>query len=389
MAWRPRLSHVVIGAGLGVILLGGGVLLAPYLDAARWQSSPEAARAQRNADVSAPVWIEPTATGVAAAAVAVQPTSSPPVASTPVPAPTPVPQLGAPIALLADIAAAPTPTPSTSDLRLSSSAFVFDDPPQPGAHAHLDLTIHNPTDDPADSVSLTLPTAWLAGYRLESTIPSLVDGVQSSSELRLSFAGPPPNTDLDVSLAFVTTDEVVDAPSTVVYDALGREVGRAQPRTQAPPAQPGPIYSIDIPRLKLHAGVVPVEWEPPLFVVGQLRTSAWVTRGNSVLVGHVRGAAGYNVFINLDQLKLGDEIVASSRGEAYTFRVTQTEVLAEDDTSPTEPTSGSRLTLMTCAGDWNPLTQDYTNRLWVVAEPDDNQADGQATAAANASTPNR
>ena len=62
----------------------------------------------------------------------------------------------------------------------------------------------------------------------------------------------------------------------------------------------GPILSIDIPNLHLHPGVVPVDWEPPLFVVGQLRASAYVTHENSVLVGHLRGPVGY-VFDYLDQ----------------------------------------------------------------------------------------
>ena len=172
-------------------------------------------------------------------------------------------------------------------------------------------------------------------------------------------------------MGFVTTDEVIDSPNLSVVDANGRQIGKAHPATQAPPPQPGPIYSIDIPRLQLHTGVVPVDWEPPLFVVGQLRTSANVTLGNSVLVGHVRGAAGYNVFDHLDQLKVGDQVNASSRGATYNFVVTETQELPEADTSPTEATSTPRLTLMTCAGQWNPVAQDYSDRLWVIAQPPD------------------
>jgi LPXTG-site transpeptidase (sortase) family protein len=174
----------------------------------------------------------------------------------------------------------------------------------------------------------------------------------------------------------VAVDEVIDAPTLTVFDADDRMVGRAHPPTEAPPARPGPIYSIDIPRLKLHAGVVPVEWEPPLFVVGQVRSSAFVSLGNSVLVGHLRGAAGYNVFDHLDQLNAGDRVIANSRGQPYTFVVSQTQVLPEDDASPTVPTSSPRLTLMTCAGDWDPITRDYPERLWVIAEPEYGQLPG-------------
>src|SRR6185503_4077035 len=151
------------------------------------------------------------------------------------------------------------------------------------------------------------------------------------------------------------TDEVIDAPVLRVLDGEGREVGQAQPPTEAPHASPGPVYSLDLPTLRLHTGVVQVDWEPPLFVVGQVRSSAHVTDGNSVLVGHVRGAAGYNVFDHLDKLALGDPVVANSRGETYDFVVTDIQVLPKEDTTPTRPTDAPRLTLMTCAGEFNPL----------------------------------
>ena len=75
-----------------------------------------------------------------------------------------------------------------------------------------------------------------------------------------------------------------------------------------------------------------------MMVDGPLPTTP---EGNSVLVGHVRGAAGYNVFDRLDQLAVGDHVVATSRGETYDFVVDRTEVLPEGDTSPTEPTAGA------------------------------------------------
>jgi sortase (surface protein transpeptidase) len=387
--WRPKPSQVAVAIGFGVLLLGAVIELAPWYQAALWQASPEAARAERNAAAPTVVPIVPTnRTAVAPiaqtapTAVRLRPTDAAPTpapgAAAQQPGATIAPVLGTPIALDAQIAPPPTPTPSTSDLHVTSSAFAFDDPPQPGAHAHLDLAVSNPTDDVADQVVLAIPTTWLSGYHLENVSPSPVDGQQSNGTLRLTFDGPAPSQELNVKLDFVTTDEVIDSPTVTVTDGDGRSVGRAHPATQAPPASPGPIYSIDIPSLKLHAGVVPVDWEPPLFVVGQVRTSAWLTRGNSVLVGHVRGAAGYNIFIHLDQLEPGDEIIANSRGTPYNFVVTDKQQLPEDDLSPTEPTRAPRLTLMTCAGDWNPLTQDYSDRLWVIAQPS-NQKQDQAT----------
>jgi sortase (surface protein transpeptidase) len=68
-------------------------------------------------------------------------------------------------------------------------------------------------------------------------------------------------------------------------------------------------------------------------------------------------------------LTVGDQIIASSRGQKYQFVVSRTQVLPQEDTSPTESAGAPRLTLMTCAGDWDPLTRDYPERLWVIAEP--------------------
>jgi hypothetical protein len=378
------------------LVLGAFVVLEPWYEGVQWRGSPDAARAQRNADVPQPIWLTPAPTdlAVAPAAAGSTPTIRRTVptlvqpAATRQPAPTTVPVAGQPtIAPVPQVEAA-TPTPTTSDLQLVGAEFQFLDPPEPGARARLTVSVHNPTDQPSQQIGLALPLNWLNGYRLEAADPMPLDGtLQGSSAegaLHLTFGGPDANADVDLTVDMVTTDEVIDAPLLKMVDANGRAVGQTQPPTEAPQPRPGPVYSIDIPRLTLHAGVLPVDWEPPLFVVGQIRTSAFVTEGNSVLVGHVRGDAGYNVFDHLDQLALGDTIVASSRGQTYDFVVSQKQILPEDDISPTVPSSTARLTLMTCAGTWNPLTRDYSDRLWVVAEPPEAAA---ATIAAAQMTP--
>jgi LPXTG-site transpeptidase (sortase) family protein len=153
--------------------------------------------------------------------------------------------------------------------------------------------------------------------------------------------------------------------------------------TYAPIPRPGPVMAIDIPRLKLHSSVVQTTWEPPPFNVGQLKNTANITLGNTVLIGHLTGAAG-NVFAHLDELEPGDEITAMSRGLPYTFVVSGTFQTSNIDRVPMQPADDSRLTLMTCAGIWNPLTHDYSERLWVVAEPPDQAAVTIASAQATA-----
>src|SRR5262249_3598296 len=161
----------------------------PWYAAMRWQGTPEAARAERNADAPTPIWLTPSPLATAAAtasplptlvpAVALPPAPPPPPPATgPPPAPPPAllapPPLSAPIALDARIAAAPTATPSISDLKLTDSAFTFDDPPEPGAHVRLTLTVHNPTEQDSGPISVALPTTWLPGYNLQTTSPALV-----------------------------------------------------------------------------------------------------------------------------------------------------------------------------------------------------------------------
>jgi sortase A len=198
---------------------------------------------------------------------------------------------------------------------------------------------------------------------------------------RLSFDELGPDETQDISVDLVAADEVLDPPDVRLLDADDREAGSMKPPTQAPHARPGPVWTVALPRLNIRSGVVPVDWEPPLFVVGQLKNSAKVSEGNSVLVGHLVGSLG-NVFQHLDRVNIGDEVIATSRGEQYRFIVSQKEVLPPDDTTPLDDTETPRLTLMTCTGVWNPLVRDYTQRLWVIAEPPELAAKTIASGAA-------
>lgn len=378
-----RRSTLLVAAGSAIVAVGAAVSLGPWLEAYRWQSSSVAQQAERNAaaPLVVPLVVPPRATPTPFARQAPTPIEVRGQLLTPTPAADPVfappeIQLTRPTeSVPPPPPVAPTPTLSPSNLQLADAAFQFLEPPRPGATARLSVTIHNPTDEASEPVSLDVPLAWLNGYRIEGVVPlpsdGRIDGQRIENNLRLTVNGPAGGDTLDVSVFVVTTQEVIDAPSLRVLDAEGRQIGRAHPMTEAPQPEPGPVYAVDIPSLRLHTGVVQVDWEPPLFVVGQLRGSAYVTQGNSVLVGHVRGAAGYNIFDHLDKVAIGDAIIASSRGAGYPFVVTHIDVLPADDTSPTQPSSTPRLTLMTCTGDFNPLTGEYSDRLWVVAEPAD------------------
>ena len=347
---------IALGA-LGV-LIGTTVLFDTWYEASRFQGSPEAEQAQRGLEAPQPIWIAPDEPITIATQ---RPVARPPLDLR---AADRADDTSPPV-----VATTVTPPEQRPQLELAGASFRFLDPPEPGARARLEVDVHNLSDTPSGPFQVTVPLKWLAGYKIDRMNPAPSMSREVAAERQLTFDTElPPGESEVVEVVLVAVDEVLDAPALRVLDGEGREVGRAQPRTEAPHPRPGPVWSVALPRLNIRAGVVPVDWEPPLFVVGQLRTSSKVSEGNAVLIGHLVGSLG-NVFQHLDRVTIGDEVIATSRGEEYRFVVSQKELLPADDATPTQPTDSPRLTLMTCAGAWNPLTRDYAERLWVIAEP--------------------
>ncbi len=366
--WRRR----AIGVGLLAIgILGVGAASWLYLDA--WSSreafdaSPEAAALQQQADAPTPIWATPQPASQATAVIAPVPTQRPPD----------IP--------LFDVVPTPAPTASADQLSLDSADFRFLDPPEPGAHARVAFTVANHATVTSGRILLGIDASWFDAYSIIGTGPAITEDRTDDHGLR-TFSFPPiaAQESATYELHVTSTREGTTPPSVTVLASNGDRIGKLDSlQTVAPPPRPGPVMAVDIPRLKLHSGVLQVGWEPPAFTVGQIKDTANITQGNTVLVGHLTGLSG-NVFAHLDQLQLGDEITATSRGVPYRFVVSQTFEGANTDASPIDPEDDARLTLMTCAGVWNPFTHDYSERLWVIAEPPDQAAVTIATAQATA-----
>jgi sortase (surface protein transpeptidase) len=337
-----------------------------------FEASPEAAELEREAAAPTPIWVAPATPGpVDNLAIAPLPTAQPaPVAGN-------IP--------FVDLQTNEV-TATADQLSLDSVDFRFLDPPEPGAHARIAIDVANHADIPSGRVLLGIDSSWFDNYTIIGTGPAILrDQTDDNTGLR-TFSFPPiePRGTGHYELHVTSTAEGTTPPAVTVLAASGDTIGEVdKPKTFAPTPRPGPVMAVDIPRLKLHSGVLQVAWEPPPFAVGQIKDTANVTQGNTVLVGHLTGAAG-NVFAHLDQLELGDEITATSRGLPYKFVVSQTFESANTDASPMEPDDVARLTLMTCAGIWNPFTHDYSERLWIVAEPPDQAAVTIANAQATA-----
>ena len=140
-----------------------------------------------------------------------------------------------------------------------------------------------------------------------------------------------------------------------------------------------------IPSIAVDSEVVPVgwkkvevgrqtyaQWEVDNNLVGWHNLSAPLGQiGNSVLNGHSNLYA--QVFRNLDQVEVGDSIVAFSGDQTYYYIVTQKILVQEKGVSIEKrienakvilPTADERLTLITCT------RPGATHRLIVIAYPD-------------------
>jgi LPXTG-site transpeptidase (sortase) family protein len=245
----------------------------------------------------------------------------------------------------------------------------FLDPPEAGARAVLAVTVRNSADAPSPAVALDVPADWFDGVEIIGAIPPVLDDrVRDDGRRRFDFAGVAADGDATLELHVVLSDDVVRTPTVRVALQDGGSLGELRSELTGAPPRPGPVRALSVPRLGIRTGVVDTSWEPPSFVAGQVSRTAALGEGNSVVVGHRRGLAG-DVFAPLIGARLGDEVVVASRGVDRRYIVSEVRVLPGDDVTPMDPTETARLTLMTCIGAWNPLTSEYSHRLWVVAEP--------------------
>lgn len=92
--------------------------------------------------------------------------------------------------------------------------------------------------------------------------------------------------------------------------------------------------------------------------------------GNAVMNGHVNWWTGDAVFTHLSRLRAGDEVrVVRADGGVVVFKVTGKSTVDANArvASLFAPSAHATLTLITCTGIWNVLTQSDTQRLLVSA----------------------
>jgi sortase A len=177
---------------------------------------------------------------------------------------------------------------------------------------------------------------------------------------------------LAMSGLFPQLTELVDS-----YVSLGA------PDVQAsPPSTLGPGGRLAIPSIEVEAPVVVVGKDASgvLETPGNGWDVGWYDvstvpgqPGNSIMTGHVDYYdIGPAVFWRLRDLSPGDEVqVHLPEGDVVAYQVTQVESY-DAGTAPVEaimgPTADDVLTLITCAGSFDPSVREYDHRLVVRAE---------------------
>jgi sortase A len=137
------------------------------------------------------------------------------------------------------------------------------------------------------------------------------------------------------------------------------------PRVAIPTPGPRSPSRLNIPAINVDVPVVEgVDWEQLKMGAGHLIGSANPgERGNCFIAGHndIYG----EIFRDLEELKIGDEIIAYAGQQTYRYIVRATRIVEPDDVSIMYPTSTPVLTLLTCY----PYMID-SHRLVVIAELD-------------------
>jgi LPXTG-site transpeptidase (sortase) family protein len=143
--------------------------------------------------------------------------------------------------------------------------------------------------------------------------------------------------------------------------------------------RPGPALSLKIPSIALETDVVAAgvvtdeqgesEWETVPFVAAHYVDTALVgSRGNAVISGHVVTLREGNVFRNLYQMDFGQTIEVATAEGTFTYVVEDLKLVPPDAVEVMAPSPEPKLTLITCGGEFDPRTRQFSDRLVVVGK---------------------
>ena len=194
----------------------------------------------------------------------------------------------------------------------------------------------------------------------------------ASENLSADLQTPAPEAQLELAGAGAEAAPIADeAPA----DGAEPEPAAAAPAAAAPAqlAGYGRAVWISIPRIGVDSPVVEVgvladgEFQAPAFSVGHhVGSSNPGEPGNSVFAGHLTSINAGRVFARLHELRPGDAVFLYSQGYRLDWVVSGVRTVPNTDSSFILPAGDTRITLYTCAGQYLPLSRDYSQRLVVT-----------------------
>jgi len=130
---------------------------------------------------------------------------------------------------------------------------------------------------------------------------------------------------------------------------------------------------MQIPRIRVNSRVLEVsiangEYQVPDWDVGHhVDSPSPGMAGNSVFNGHLETIYAGRVFARLSEVQIGDAVYLYTETHRLDWVVQEMRTVPDTDYSFVIPTVDTRVTLYTCAGQYNPVTRAYTDWLVVVA----------------------
>ncbi len=146
--------------------------------------------------------------------------------------------------------------------------------------------------------------------------------------------------------------------------------------------QPGIPQTVEIPKLSVKTAIESVgnDAEGRMDVPRERKNTSWYNlgfrpgeNGNAVIAGHYDNVdSSPSVFYDLGTLQVGDHIIVTDdKGKAQTFAVTKT-TKYPDAAFPIDQVFGAAsdpmLNLITCHGNWDEQTKNYSERLVVYSQ---------------------
>lgn len=164
--------------------------------------------------------------------------------------------------------------------------------------------------------------------------------------------------------------------------AAGPVFGKLPPSATSNIAVPAPIrlsvptISADLPIVAVgvdHDGQMALPEHPDLAAWYQYGPAPGTSTGAIVIAAHIDSAVyGIGPLSRLHELIPGDSIIVHTASAEFQYLVASTSQLAKNaiDMDAVFSREGPpRLHLLTCVGEFDPVTRSYDDNLWVVAEP--------------------